>query len=354
MYGSPGPRCARHWPTPADAPDDVVASCRNASTSVVLPAPGLAPREHAGAAPAQRPRERRRAAAPAPARAPTAPPCRRSRTAARPARRASRRCRGSGARARASRRPARGPSSRSRAGQLAVGLERLDLAARRRTARPSACGRAPRAAGRQPTSRRSSATASSGRPSSTSARARASSAWLRRSSSRRTSARANSASARSPNGVPRHSASAAVEQLQRGRGGQPGGRVHAALEAVRVDLLRRDLEPVAGAVADEQRGRRAAVAAGLQVRAQVRHADGERARRDLARHAFPARVQQRVRRHGAARVEQQPREDRALLRAGGRRPGGGAAHLDRAQDAEVHRARHYGSRERRKRAVAVR
>ena len=131
---------------------------------------------------------------------------------------------------------------------------------------------------------------------------------------------------------------AAVEHLQRGRGGQRGGRVHAAFEAVRVDLLRVDRQAVAGAVADEQRRRGAAVAAGLEVRAQVRHAHRERAGRDLAGDAVPARVQQRVRRHGAARVEQQPREDRPLLRARRRRPGGGAAHLDRAQDAEVHRA----------------
>jgi hypothetical protein len=44
----------------------------------------------------------------------------------------------------------------------------------------------------------------------------------------------------------------AVEHVERGGGGQPGGLAHAALEAHGVDLLGRDLETVARSVADEQ------------------------------------------------------------------------------------------------------
>ena len=193
------------------------------------------------------------------------------------------------------------------------------------------------------TSRRSSGTASSGRPSSTSARARPSSAWLRRSSSRRISAcgelRAGEVAER--RAAPQRER--AVERVERRGGREPGGRADAALEAVRVDLLGRDREPVARAVADEQRGRRAAVAAGLQERAQVRHADGERARGDVARDALPGRLEQRVGRHGPAGVEQQPREDRALLRAGRGGARGRPGDLDRAEDAEVHAGGPYGS-----------
>jgi hypothetical protein len=128
----------------------------------------------------------------------------------------------------------------------------------------------------------------------------------------------------------------AVEDAQRRGRGEPGGRVHAALEALGVDLVGSDLEPVARAVADQQRRWRATVAAGLEERAQVGHAHGERARRDLPRHAVPRRLQQRVRGHRAAGVQQQAREDRALLRAGRRRAGRGPGHLDRAEDAELH------------------
>ena len=128
----------------------------------------------------------------------------------------------------------------------------------------------------------------------------------------------------------------AVEQFQRGGGGQRGRLAQAALEALRVDLLGRDLEPVAGAVANEQRGRGAAIAAGLEERAQVGHPHGQRARGDLARHALPRRLEQRVRRNGAAGGEQQAREDRALLRSGRRRAGRRPGDLDRPQHAELH------------------
>ena len=146
----------------------------------------------------------------------------------------------------------------------------------------------------------------------------------------------------------------AVEQLEGGGRGERVGAAHAALEALRVDLLGRDLEPVAGTVADQQRRGGAAIAPGLEERAQVGHADRERARRDRARHPVPGRIEQRVRGHGAAGVEQQAREDRALLRPGRRRAGRGPGHLDRAQDAELHGVtlRQRGSG--RKRAVGVR
>jgi len=108
----------------------------------------------------------------------------------------------------------------------------------------------------------------------------------------------------------------AFERLERRFGGQPGGRAHAALEALGVDLLGGDREPVAGSVADEQQGWRAAVAVRLQERAQVGHAHRERTRDQLVRHALPGGVEQRGGGDRATRLEQQPREDRALLRAG--------------------------------------
>ena len=127
-----------------------------------------------------------------------------------------------------------------------------------------------------------------------------------------------------------------VERRQRRVRREPGRRAHALLEAVGVELVGRDREPVARALAHEQRGRRAAVAVRLEERAQVRHPDRERARRGVARDAGPARLEQRVGRHGAPGVDEQPRQDRALLRAGWGGAGGGPVDLDRAEDAEFH------------------
>ena len=146
----------------------------------------------------------------------------------------------------------------------------------------------------------------------------------------------------------------AVERLQRGAGREPGRGVHAALEPVRVDLVGRDGEPVAGPLAHEQGGRRTAVAPGLQVGAQVGDADGQRARGGVARDALPGGLEQRVGRHGAPRVDEQPRQDGALLGAGGRGAGGRPVDLDRAEDAEVHGADLTGAAAGRKRAVAGR
>ena len=134
----------------------------------------------------------------------------------------------------------------------------------------------------------------------------------------------------------------ALERGERLGGRERGRGADLLLEAVRVDLRRLDGEPVAGALADEQGGGRAALAARLQERAQVGDADGERARGDLARDVVPARVEQRVGRHGAARVDQQPREDRALLGARRRQRGRRAVDLDRAQDPELHASKRNG------------
>ena len=127
-----------------------------------------------------------------------------------------------------------------------------------------------------------------------------------------------------------------VERLERRAGRLGGGGAHRPLEALGVDLVGTDREPVAGAVADEQRRRGAAVAVGLEERAQVRDPDRERACRHVARHAAPGGIEQRVGRHGAARIEQEPREDGALLRAGRGRAGRWPGDLDRAEDAELH------------------
>ena len=136
----------------------------------------------------------------------------------------------------------------------------------------------------------------------------------------------------------------ALERRQRLGGRRAGGGPDAALEAVRVELIGGDREPVARALADEQRGRRAAVAVRLQERAQVGHAHRERARGGVAGDVRPDGLEQLVCGHGAAGVDEQPREDRALLRAGGRGAGDGPVDLDRAEDAEVHGCGPYGSR----------
>jgi hypothetical protein len=160
------------------------------------------------------------------------------------------------------------------------------------------------------------------------------------------SARVHSASVKSPNGSPRHSASAPSSVSS----AAPAGSDR-PLEALRVDLLGVDREPVAGAVADEQRRRRAAVAVGLEERPQVGDPHGERARGDLARDALPGGVQERVGGHRATRIEQQPGEDRALLRTGRRRAGRRPGNLDRAEHAELHEADLTAAARRRKRFV---
>jgi hypothetical protein len=122
-------------------------------------------------------------------------------------------------------------------------------------------------------------------------------------------------------------------------GRERGSRAHLAFEALRVDLLGVDLEAVARAVADEQRRRGAALAVRLQEGAQVRDADGERARGHLARDVVPGGVEQRVSPDRPPRIEQQPRQDRALLRARRRRGGRRTGDLDPAQHAELHPGR---------------
>ena len=128
----------------------------------------------------------------------------------------------------------------------------------------------------------------------------------------------------------------ALERGVRLGGRERGRRAQLQLEALRVDLAGLDGEPVAGALADEQGGGGAALAAGLEERAQVRDAHRQRAGGDLARDVVPARVEQRVGRDGAAGVDQQPRQDRALLGARRRQRGRRAVDLDRAQDPEFH------------------
>ncbi len=121
---------------------------------------------------------------------------------------------------------------------------------------------------------------------------------------------------------------------ERRRRREPGRGADLALEAERVDLVGVHGQPVALAVADEERRRGAALAPRLQERAQVGDPHGERARGGVAREVVPGRVEQRVGRHGAPGVDQQPGEDRALL--GARRGAAevGADDLDRAENAQ--------------------
>ena len=119
-----------------------------------------------------------------------------------------------------------------------------------------------------------------------------------------------------------------VEGAQPDGRGQRRGPVHQRLEASRVHLLGRDLQPVAGA-GTRQRGRG-------QEPAQVRQAHRQRARRGAGIDPGPRGLQQRVGRDRAAGVEQQAAEDEALL--GSRRRGrAGAVDLQRPEHAELHR-----------------
>ena len=120
-----------------------------------------------------------------------------------------------------------------------------------------------------------------------------------------------------------------VEGAQPDGRGQRRGPVHQRLEASRVHLLGRDLQPVAGA-GTRQRG-------GGQEPAQVRQAHRQRARRGAGIDPGPRGLQQRVGRDRAAGVEQQAAEDEALL--GSRRRGrAGAVDLQRPEHAELHAA----------------
>ena len=115
-----------------------------------------------------------------------------------------------------------------------------------------------------------------------------------------------------------------------------GGVGDQALEPDGVDLVEVGSEPVAGAVADEQRRRRAGRPAGLEVGAQVGEPDGQRARGRLGVGLRPGRLDQRVGRDHAGRLQQQPREDRPLLDAGRRGRVPVVDDLEWPQDPKLH------------------
>ena len=123
---------------------------------------------------------------------------------------------------------------------------------------------------------------------------------------------------------------------ERGLRSVPAGLGDQPLEPDGVDLVEVGGEPVAGAVSDQQRGRRAGGAVGLEVGAQVGEPDGQRARRRLGVGLGPGGLDQGVGRDHARGLEQQPREDRALLDAGRRGRVSAVDDLEWPQDSKLH------------------
>jgi hypothetical protein len=111
----------------------------------------------------------------------------------------------------------------------------------------------------------------------------------------------------------------------------PGGGVDQPLEAVQVQLVRPDLQEVPGCAGDH------GLAIGAPERpAQPGHAALQQVARGSRRLLTPQVIHEPVGGHHAACVEQQYREQRALLRPAQRQPAPGGDHLQRAQDGKPH------------------
>ena len=166
------------------------------------------------------------------------------------------------------------------------------------------------------------------RPSSRSASIRSSSATSRSSSSRRISGCANASNVNSASAGPRQSSSARTSNSLRSPG-RARGRRATALEPVRVDLLGRDAEHVAG------RARLEDVRAELP--AQARDRVLERGRRGSRRLPAPELVDEPVGRHDAAGLQDEKGHERPLPVTAKRDRAAVALDLERAQDAELQR-----------------
>jgi hypothetical protein len=127
-----------------------------------------------------------------------------------------------------------------------------------------------------------------------------------------------------------------VARRERGRG--RGGRRPPQLrgEALCIDALGVDGEPIAaGFVAQDGRAG-AARPAGFEEAAEVGQPHGEGPGRRRAGHVAPDRLQHVVDRHDATRLEEQAGEHRALLRPGERSLALVIDDLQRSQDTELH------------------
>ena len=227
------------------------------------------------------------------------------------------------ARARQAARPARGRRRAPRPGGP------------RRTARASACARAPRAAGPRPPAGAAPGRLRAGRPRAISARARG-------PRPRRGAARPGARSRPARTRRRRARRTARPPQLERGLVGVDRGRVRQRrggrtplLEAVGVDLLGLDRQPVARAVALRSTAARRAGGRAPGRRAGWRCARSrERAATpgDLA----PGGLDQRVGRHRASGFDQQASQNRPLLDTGQRARLALPDDLQSAEHPEVH------------------
>ena len=177
------------------------------------------------------------------------------------------------------------------------------------------------------TRRSSSATSSPPPPSSRSASIRVSRASSRSSSSRRVSPNANVSKARSASGGPRQSASASRSVLDRCSAPWFRRLRDQSLEAAQIELIRVDLEHIAGRFPHQRLS--------ADQSAQLSHDVLERSPDRLRRLLAPHLVDDAVGRHDRADVEQQEREHCPLpLSAEGERPRL-VHHLDWTEDPEL-------------------
>jgi hypothetical protein len=115
---------------------------------------------------------------------------------------------------------------------------------------------------------------------------------------------------------------------------RPGG----PLEVPGVERVLTELEHVAGCPTHEERGRLTREPGGLEHAPQPGHGAVEAGIGPRGGPGGPQGVDQRVDRDGLARAQQQHREQGPVLAlAEGERRSGGVDHLDRTQDAELHR-----------------
>ena len=203
---------------------------------------------------------------------------------------------------------ARDRAPRSRCEEHPVRGERVRRDGRFGTGPASGAARAAPAEDAASTSRSRSGSASPCRPSSRSAASRSSRACSSSSLRRRLSACAKSRSMNSPYGSPRQSASACSARASDSRRLERARLGNEPREALRVDVVVRDREPVA-------ERRLARCRARLEQPAKLRDPHVERALCGRRRPLAPHGVDELARRDGTPEVREQISEDRALLRS---------------------------------------